>query len=134
MPALMLEPAFASSHVTDCDRLEERVDALCVAIAGAMMLMPGLGKVPHAKLILGGKIKLTGKPGEKDQSLADARKENPGNLLAQLTQLAMTTEHPLADLIELANYGRLTNNRPGPHQRLMLPGPGLVFEIVFIGM
>ncbi len=36
MPALMLEPAFASSHVTDCDRLEERVDALCVAIAGAI--------------------------------------------------------------------------------------------------
>ena len=32
----MLEPAFASSHVTDCDRLEERVDALCVAIAGAI--------------------------------------------------------------------------------------------------
>lgn len=36
MPALMLEPAFASSHVTDCDRLEERVDELCVAIAGAI--------------------------------------------------------------------------------------------------
>ena len=36
MPALMLEPAFAASHVTDCDRLEERVDALCVAIARAI--------------------------------------------------------------------------------------------------
>lgn len=36
MPALMLEPAFAASHVTDCDRLEERVDALCVAIACAI--------------------------------------------------------------------------------------------------
>lgn len=36
MPALMLEPAFASSHVTDCDRLEERVDELCVAVARAI--------------------------------------------------------------------------------------------------
>lgn len=36
MPALMLEPAFASSHVTDCDRLETRIDALCVAIAHAI--------------------------------------------------------------------------------------------------
>ncbi len=40
--------------------------------------------IPVVVEILGGKIKLTGKPGEKDQSLADARKENPGNLLAQL--------------------------------------------------
>lgn len=36
MPALLLEPAFASSHVTDCDRLEERVDELCVAVARAI--------------------------------------------------------------------------------------------------
>lgn len=36
MPALMLEPAFASSHVTDCDRLETRIDELCVAIARAI--------------------------------------------------------------------------------------------------
>ena len=36
MPAVMVEPAFASSHVTDCDRLEERVDGLCVAIANAI--------------------------------------------------------------------------------------------------
>lgn len=36
MPALMLEPAFASSHVTDCDRLETRIDELCLAIARAI--------------------------------------------------------------------------------------------------
>lgn len=36
MPALILEPAFASSHVTDCDRLETRVDELCLAIARAI--------------------------------------------------------------------------------------------------
>ena len=36
MPALLLEPSFASSHVTDCDRLEERIEPLCVAIARAI--------------------------------------------------------------------------------------------------
>lgn len=36
MPAVLIEPAFAGSNVTDCDRMEERADALCVAIANAI--------------------------------------------------------------------------------------------------
>lgn len=36
MPAILVEPAFAGSNVTDCDRLEERVSELCVAVAGAI--------------------------------------------------------------------------------------------------
>lgn len=36
MPAVMVEPAFAGSNVTDYDRLKERVDELCVAVARAI--------------------------------------------------------------------------------------------------
>lgn len=36
MPAVLVEPAFAASNVTDCDRLEERADVLCGAIARAI--------------------------------------------------------------------------------------------------
>lgn len=36
MPALMVEPAFAGSNVTDYDRLKERVAELCVAVARAI--------------------------------------------------------------------------------------------------
>ena len=36
MPAILVEPAFAGSNVTDCDRLQERVALLCKAIAHAV--------------------------------------------------------------------------------------------------
>ena len=36
MPAVMVEPAFAGSNVTDYDRLKERVAELCVAVARAI--------------------------------------------------------------------------------------------------
>ena len=48
--------------------------------------------IPVVVEILGGKIKLTGKPGEKDTSLADARKEDPGNLLAQLVDKGLRAQ------------------------------------------
>jgi len=48
--------------------------------------------IPVVVEILGGKIKLTGKPGEKDQTLVDARKENPGNLLAQLVDKGLRAQ------------------------------------------
>ena len=48
--------------------------------------------IPVVVEILGGKIKLTGKPGEQDQTLVDARKENPGNLLAQLVDKGLRAQ------------------------------------------
>ena len=48
--------------------------------------------IPVVVEILGGKIKLTGKPGEKDTSLVEARKENPGNLLAQLVDKGLRAQ------------------------------------------
>lgn len=36
MPAVLVEPAFAGSCVTDCERMEERASGLCVAIARAI--------------------------------------------------------------------------------------------------
>jgi paraquat-inducible protein B len=48
--------------------------------------------IPVVVEILGGKIKLTGKPGEKDKSLVDARKDNPGNLLAQLVDKGLRAQ------------------------------------------
>jgi paraquat-inducible protein B len=48
--------------------------------------------IPVVVEILGDKIKLTGKPGEKDQTLVDARKENPGNLLAQLVDKGLRAQ------------------------------------------
>ena len=48
--------------------------------------------IPVVVEILVGKIKLTGKPGEKDQTLVDARKKNPGNLLAQLVDKGLRAQ------------------------------------------
>ncbi len=48
--------------------------------------------IPVVVEILGGKIKLTGKPGQKDQSLSDARKEPPTNLLAQLVDKGLRAQ------------------------------------------
>ncbi|WP_300160555.1 MlaD family protein [Solidesulfovibrio sp.] len=48
--------------------------------------------IPVVVEILGGKIKLTGKPGQKDQNLVDARKEPPTNFLAQLVDKGLRAQ------------------------------------------